>query len=122
MQDPEIFRHSQFFSSVLVTVALATSPAVFAQPTGNPKGTAAPVSREADKPTAATRPSGSVDGSSSVGKLDSDSGPTSARTNSGISSTPGSGTAGGLPKTQPGDGRPADLTKGQTRQPGAPAR
>lgn len=85
--------------------ALAFSLAV-AQSTGNPKGTVAPVEQGAAKPQAGRVAS---DGSTGSGKLSSDSGPASARTQR--TEAPGGATAGGLARRNPAGG-PQSSNKG----------
>ena len=70
-----------------------------AQPTGNPKGSVAPVEQGAAKPQAGRV---APDGATGSGKLSSDSGPASARTQR--TEPPGGGTAGGLTRRNPSGG------------------
>lgn len=70
-----------------------------AQPTGNPKGSVAPTERGAEKPQAGRV---APDGATGSGKLSSESGPASARTQR--TEPPGGGTAGGLTRRNPAGG------------------
>lgn len=88
--------------------ALLWAPAAIAQPTGNPKGSAAPASADSAKSPAGGGVSGSA-GATDTGKLTTDKGGAEARLHTNRS--PGTGTAGGLPKKTPGDGAPLGGSK-----------
>lgn len=79
------------FRQVFGLCAVLAVNLAIAQPTGNPKGSAAPVEQGAAKPQAGRV---APDGATGSGKLSSDSGPASARTQR--TEPPGGGTAGGL--------------------------
>jgi hypothetical protein len=80
----------------LVACLTMLSGGVWAQSTGNPKGTAVPPAQgTAEKSPAGGRPAGAgADMAPSSGALTSESGPASARMNRTV--PPGGGTAGGL--------------------------
>ncbi|MDB5825901.1 MAG: hypothetical protein JWQ73_121 [Variovorax sp.] len=106
----------------LLAVAFA-APGASAQPTGNPKGSAAPISQDMSKSPAGGSGAANASGGGDTGKIDS--GPASARL--APSREAGTGTAGGLPKRNVGDGTasgPASANSSQTptRQPTSPAR
>lgn len=82
-----------------------------AQSTGNPKGTVAPPASDAPKAGATSGPS-TADGAGSSGRLTSEQGPASARGTA--SRSPGTGTAGGLPKRTPAEG--ADASRSDPHQ------
>ena len=86
-----------------LAVGLMVAGAATAQSTGNPKGTPPPVSSDSAKPPA-SRGSSTPAGSTDTGKLTTDKGSAEARMLTNRS--PGTGTAGGLPKKNPADGRP----------------
>ncbi|MDB5826914.1 MAG: hypothetical protein JWQ73_1134 [Variovorax sp.] len=94
-----------------------------AQPTGNPKGTAAPSSQQMPKSPATGSAAAATSSGADSGKIDM--GPASARL--AASREAGTGTAGGLPKRNVGDGPSGGAKRGDwetvpTRQPTAPAR
>lgn len=96
----------RFISSPLL-VTLFTgcllSPMALAQSAGNPKGTATPAQSDSTKaPPGAGRAASA--GSAYNGPLTSEQGPAKARTHT--TRSPGTDTAGGLPKKTPGDGAP----------------
>lgn len=119
--------HSRLFKALPAGLALfVIATATQAQPTGNPKGTAAPVSQDMPKSPAGgvgNSAAAAASGGAGSGKLDM--GPASARL--APSREAGTGTAGGLPKRNVGDGTPSgpsknDSTTVPTRQPNSPAR
>ena len=93
-----------------LTVGLMVAGAAVAQSTGNPKGTPPPVSSDSAKPPASRGPSNPA-GSTDTGKLMTDKGSAEARMHTNRS--PGTGTAGGLPKKIPADGLPSGNKTGK---------
>ena len=84
---------------IALFACLMATPGAQAQPTGNPKGTAAPPEASAPKAGVATRPT-PLDGSNTdTGKLVGDSAQTRARMQA--SRPPGHGTEGGLSSKGP---------------------
>ena len=118
--------HSSLRLSLLIAASLSMmtigAPG-WAQPTGNPKGTPAPVSQEMSKSPATGSAASAASGGASSGKIDM--GPASARL--APSREPGTGTAGGLPKRNVGDGTASGAStsgaaSAPTIQPTSPAR
>lgn len=111
-------------------MALAASlafglPSAMAQNTGNPKGTLAPPTSDSSKAPANGNKSRSADGGGDTGPLRPDQGPAEAR--GATSRSPGTGTAGGLPKRNAADGgdpgRAAKPARSNaTRYPAGPAK
>jgi len=101
----------------LAALALAVGPAL-SQPTGNPKGTAAPsVDGNATKsPATGNRARRTEDRAS-----DTTSKPQDRTARSGNLRTPGVGTAGGLTGRHPGDGSSTSTTQTDQAPPAKPA-
>lgn len=115
MTGPIALRRKGCSTLIGVCAALAFNLAA-AQPTGDPKGSVAPVEQGAAKPQAGRV---APDGATGTGKLSSDSGPASARTQR--TEAPGGGTAGGLTRRNPSGG-PQTSDKGSaTARPLPPA-
>ena len=93
----------------LAVLALITGPAV-AQPTGNPKGTAAPPSEgsAANSPATRNRAGAETERPATSGSATH---PDARAARSGHLRTPGGGTAGGLSGRHPGDGSSTTTTE-----------
>lgn len=111
--NPLSFRRSANFRWGLAALAIAAGP-VMSQPTGNPKGTAAPTVEGNSTKSPATR---NRDARAQEPGSDSNTKPDSRAARSGNLRTPGVGTAGGLTGRHPGSG----TTTGTTQTDQAPA-
>jgi hypothetical protein len=94
----------------LAVLALITGPAI-AQPTGNPKGTAAPPTEGSSAKPPATRNRAGAPETRRPAASGSATNPDAKAARRGQLRTPGTGTAGGLSGRHPGDGSSTGTTE-----------